>query len=57
MRLTSHRKLMRELAYAERKQDASLARLERENWEKIHKIMNTNLINRAVSKCQIHNRN
>ncbi|MDQ0201209.1 ribosome small subunit-dependent GTPase A [Neobacillus ginsengisoli] len=41
VRLTSYRKLKRELAYVERKQDASLARLEREKWKKIHKIMNT----------------
>jgi len=40
-RLTSYRKLMRELAYAERKQDASLARLERDKWKKMHKMMNT----------------
>ncbi|WP_088073036.1 ribosome small subunit-dependent GTPase A [Gottfriedia luciferensis] len=40
-RLTSYRKLMKELAYAERKQDASLARLEREKWKKVSKMMNT----------------
>lgn len=40
-RLTSYRKLMKELAYAERKQDASLARLERDKWKKMHKMMNT----------------
>ncbi|GGI13513.1 ribosome small subunit-dependent GTPase A [Gottfriedia solisilvae] len=40
-RLTSYRKLMRELAYAERKQDASLARIEKDKWKKMHKMMNT----------------
>lgn len=40
-RLISYRKLMKELAYAERKQDASLARLEREKWKKVSKMMNT----------------
>lgn len=40
-RLTSYRKLMRELAYAERKQDASLARQEKDKWKKISKMMNT----------------
>jgi len=40
-RLTSYRKLMRELAYAERKQDASLARVEKDKWKKMHKMMNT----------------
>ncbi|QKE72581.1 ribosome small subunit-dependent GTPase A [Arthrobacter citreus] len=40
-RLTSYRKLMKELAYAERKQDASLARQEREKWKKVSKMMNS----------------
>lgn len=40
-RLTSYRKLMKELAYAERKQDTALARLERDKWKKMHKMMNT----------------
>ncbi len=40
-RLTSFRKLMRELAYADRKQDASLARIEKDKWKKMHKMMNT----------------
>lgn len=40
-RLTSYRKLLKELAYAERKQDASLARLERAKWKKVSKLMNT----------------
>lgn len=41
VRLASYRKLMKELAYAERKQDANLARLEREKWKKIHKMHNS----------------
>ena len=40
-RLSSYRKLMRELAYAERKQDASLARIEKDKWKKVSKMMNT----------------
>ncbi|MBP0725881.1 ribosome small subunit-dependent GTPase A [Bacillus sp. RG28] len=40
-RLTSYRKLQRELAYAERKQDASLARVQKEKWKKVHKLMNS----------------
>lgn len=40
-RLNNYRKLLKELAYAERKQDANLARLDKDKWKKISKMMNT----------------
>ena len=38
-RLASYRKLRREQAYAERKDDPAAARAEKERWKKIHKAM------------------
>lgn len=38
-RLASYRKLRREQAYAERKEDPAAARAEKERWKKIHKAM------------------
>jgi ribosome biogenesis GTPase len=38
-RLSSYRKLRREQAYAERKEDPAAARAEKERWKKIHKAM------------------